>query len=320
VKSELLRPKGGNLWCRKMNLSEPMMKIIMKTVKHIHPEITMKLGHIIFSIPLHESNCKDLYKIGSANVCGKVGIAAGLDKNGKYTKFLSHFNPGFIVVGSTTPKKRIGNRPPRVARIMPYSMVNAMGLNNDGLPLVLSRVSRVNYPIFISIAGFSLFEIEEQIIYLNKYSTNNIQGIEINLSSPTYKDKWKDIIPTLASSKKQIFIKIGPRFKIEDYVRLASKEGFGLVLTNTLPIEDQRISAKRGGLSGLLLYRLSNYMIKKAREVGGNEIPIIGVGGIMSCKQLNDILKYANAAEIYTAILYMGPGIISSLNLRCKNF
>ncbi|WP_292319254.1 dihydroorotate dehydrogenase 2 [Caldisphaera sp.] len=301
-----------------MNLSEPMMKIIMKTVKHVHPEITMKLGHIIFSIPLKESNCEDPYKIGSAKVCGRVGIAAGLDKNGKYTKFLSHFSPGFIVVGSTTPKKRIGNKPPRVARIKPYSMVNAMGLNNDGLPLILSRVSRVNYPIFISVAGFNLFEIEEQIIYLNRYSTNNIQGIEVNLSSPTYKGKWKDIIPTLASSKKQIFIKIGPGFKIEDYVKLASKEGFGLVLTNTLPIEDQRISAKRGGLSGLLLYRLSNYMIKKARELGGNEIPIIGVGGIMSCKQLKEILKYANAVEIYTAILYMGPGIISSLNLKCK--
>ncbi|AFZ70355.1 dihydroorotate dehydrogenase [Caldisphaera lagunensis DSM 15908] len=301
-----------------MSIAESMINLISKSVKYVHPEITMRIGHLIFSIPLPEGKCKHQYEIGSAKVCGKVGIAAGLDKNGKYAKFLSHFNPGFIVIGSTTPKKRIGNKPPRVARILPYSMVNAMGLNNDGLPMVLSRVSKINYPIFISVAGFNLFEIEEQIIYLNKYMSENIQGIEINLSSPTYKGKWKDIIPTLTASKKQIFIKIGPGFSIREYAKIANKEGFGLVLSNTLPIQDNRISVKRGGLSGILLYKLSKAMIKKAREVGGNEIPIIGVGGIMSCKQLNEILQYANAAEIYTAILYMGPGIINSLNERCN--
>lgn len=290
-----------------------LLKTFSRTIRYVHPEISYRIGALLFSLPLPSCRCRGRWRIGDVEVCGPVGVAAGLDKSGLYSRFLSFFCPGFIVVGSTLPRPRRGNRPPRAARVWPYSLVNAMGLNTPGLPAVVSRISGLKYPLFLSLAGFSLEDFLIQILYLKKYFKPS--AVEINISSPTYRGFWRDA-PRLLDLDIPIFVKIGPAVDVVAVARHAKRAGWGLVVSNTFPVEDRRISVGRGGLSGLLMYRYGVRLLEKIRGVLGPDVPIIYSGGVYTCRQVREVLKTANGVEILTAILYFGPWVLSMLN-RC---
>ncbi|MEZ0248491.1 MAG: dihydroorotate dehydrogenase 2, partial [Thermoproteus sp.] len=254
--------------------------LIASLLERISPEITRRIGKLLFSAPLPSCKPAAKWRIGQAETYGPVGVAAGLDKEGLYTRALSAFCPGFIVVGSTTARPRRGNKPPLAARLSPRSLVNAMGLPGPGLPVVLARISKVEYPLFVSIAGFTAEELAAQIRYVERYG-ENVVAIEVNLSSPTYKGAWDRAAPFLASAKKPLFIKAGPTSDLRAYFELARRGGYGLVLTNTLPVGDRRIGVGRGGISGLWLYPIMMRMLEKARAYLGRDVPLIAVGGIM---------------------------------------
>ncbi|MFZ8842299.1 MAG: dihydroorotate dehydrogenase 2, partial [Pyrobaculum sp.] len=243
--------------------------------------------------------------------CGPVGVAAGLDKTGAYARFLSFFCPGFLVVGSTLPRRRRGNAPPRVARVRPYSLVNAMGLNSPGIAEVVSRLAGLGYPVFISVAGFSAEDFFTQLIYLQRHYRP--AAVEINISSPTYRGFWRSL-PELVNVDIPLFVKVGPSTDISSVARVVKRAGWGLVVTNTFPVEDRRISVGRGGLSGLLLYRYGVKLLERVRTCVGRDVPIIYSGGLFACSQLREVLRLADAAEVLTAVLYFTPYIITLLN------
>ncbi|AET32765.1 dihydroorotate dehydrogenase [Pyrobaculum ferrireducens] len=284
-----------------------------RLMHYVHPEISHRLGSLLFSIPLPSCRCERWWSIGGVRVCGPVGVAAGLDKSGLYARFLSSFCPGFLVVGSTLPRARRGNKPPRVARVWPYSMVNAMGLNSPGIARVVSRLSGLDYPIFISVAGFSASDFAAQLAYLERYFRPD--AVELNISSPTYRGFWRDV-PTLGGTRLPVFVKVGPSVDLRLVVRHVREVGWGLVVTNTLPVDDRRLSTGRGGLSGLLLYRYGVKLLERARRLAGGEVPIIYSGGLYTCAQLREVLKLADAAEVLTSVLYYTPYILTLLN-RC---
>lgn len=290
-----------------------LLTAVGRLMHYVHPEISYRLGSLLFSIPLSSCRCERRWRVGGVRVCGPVGVAAGLDKSGLYAKFLSFFCPGFLVVGSTLPRARRGNKPPRVARVRPYSMVNAMGLNSPGIARVMSRLSRLDYPIFISVAGFSASEFAAQLAYLERYFKPD--AVEVNISSPTYRGFWRDV-PMPGEIRLPVFVKVGPSVDLKPVVKHVREMGWGLVVTNTLPVDDRRLSTGRGGLSGLLLYRYGLKLLERARRLAGGEVPIIYSGGLYTCAQLREVLKLADAAEVLTSILYYTPYILTLLN-RC---
>ncbi len=279
-----------------------------KLLHFVHPEITYRLGSLVFSIPLPTCKCETWWDIGGARTCGPVGVAAGLDKTGRYVRFLSFFCPGFVVVGSTTPRRRVGNKPPRVARLKPYSLVNAMGLNSPGIPQVMSRIANLKYPIFVSIAGFTVGDFLTQLKYLEKFRPT---AVELNVSSPTYQGLWRHV-PEF-SVDMPIFVKIGPSVDLPTVVRQVEKLGWGLVVTNTIPVEDRRLSKGVGGVSGLLLYKYGLRMLEKTRTLS-RDVPIIYSGGVFTCSQVRQVLRLANGVEVLTAVLYFTPAILKMLN------
>ncbi|MEM0370723.1 MAG: dihydroorotate dehydrogenase 2 [Pyrobaculum sp.] len=294
-----------------------LLKTFGRVVSYIHPEISYRLGALLFSLPLPSCKCRRSWKVGRVEVCGPVGVAAGLDKTGLYSRFLSFFCPGFVVVGSTLPYSRRGNKPPRAARVWPYSLTNAMGLGSPGLPVVASRLAGLNYPVFISLAGFSTRDFLVQLLYLERYFRP--AAVEINISSPTYRGLWRTA-PELIDVKIPIFVKIGPSVDFLSIVREVKKTSWGLVVTNTFPVEDRRIGVGRGGLSGLLIYRYGLRLLEKVRRLVGLDVPIIYSGGVYTCRQVKEVLKLADAVEVLTAILYFGPWILSILNRCADNF
>ena len=71
----------------------------------------------------------------------------------------------------------------------------------------------------------------------------------------------------------------------------------------------------KGGLSGELLYQTSTDQLKKVYEHTKGQIPLIGVGGISSAKDAyNKIRNGASLVQLYTGIVYHGPGLIKKMN------
>src|SRR5699024_8197610 len=72
-----------------------------------------------------------------------VGIAAGLDKNGSAIDALGALGPGFIEVGTVTPRPQPGNPRPRLFRLPAHeAIINRMGFNNDGVDALVRNVER----------------------------------------------------------------------------------------------------------------------------------------------------------------------------------
>jgi len=96
----------------------------------------------------------------------------------------------------------------------------------------------------------------------------------------------------------------------------------GVVATNTtvsregLLTDKERVQAiGNGGLSGKPLTQRSTEIIRYLSQKTGGEMPIIGVGGIMS---VDDALEKLNAGatliQLYTGFIYEGPGFVKRIN------
>ena len=71
----------------------------------------------------------------------RIGLAAGLDKNGRCIDGLAAMGFGFIEVGTVTPKAQSGNPKPRMFRLPEANaLINRLGFNNDGLAAFLEEV------------------------------------------------------------------------------------------------------------------------------------------------------------------------------------
>ena len=73
----------------------------------------------------------------------RVGLAAGLDKNGRCIDGLGPMGFGFIEVGTVTPLPQPGNPKPRIFRLpQAQALINRLGFNNGGLQAFIANVQR----------------------------------------------------------------------------------------------------------------------------------------------------------------------------------
>src|SRR5205085_3286255 len=80
--------------------------------------------------------------------------------------------------------------------------------------------------------------------------------------------------------------------------------------TTTRPPLKSRYAAQAGGLSGEPLKGIALDALRKFRRASGGEIPLIGVGGIASVDDAWERIRAgASLVQLYTAMVYEGPGI-----------
>src|SRR5262245_15587917 len=71
----------------------------------------------------------------------RIGLAAGLDKNGRCIDGFGAMGFGFVEVGTVTPKAQPGNPKPRVFRLPEaQALINRLGFNNEGLAAFVAHV------------------------------------------------------------------------------------------------------------------------------------------------------------------------------------
>jgi len=91
----------------------------------------------------------------------------------------------------------------------------------------------------------------------------------------------------------------------------------GLVLTNTTTARDGLAAdarANAGGLSGAPLRDKALRATRELYRLTGGAVPIIGVGGISSARDAYERIRAgASLVQIYTALVYEGPGLVNSI-------
>ena len=269
-----------------------------------------------------------------------IGLAAGFDKSAEVYNSLFKLGYGFVEVGTVTPKKQMGNPKPRVFRLeQDEALINRLGFNNDGLEIVKNRVinNKANGILGINIGPNkdSKDKVQDYITCLQSIH-NTPDYITINISSPNTKglrdfhdDKsLTNLLNKVEKTKidnkisKSIFLKISADIEEKDISNLIENilkfKIDGLIISNTTDKNrNDLVNSKKseaGGLSGKPLQNISNNLIKKFFKETNGKLTIIGVGGVDSGYSAFDkITLGANLVQLYTGMIYKGPGIVKSI-------
>ena len=294
----------------------------------------------LFFNPLIEKNFVDNemlnQKIWNLEFKNPIGVAAGFDKNATMINSWPALGFGWGEVGAITPKPQPGNEKPRSWRWIEYEAIqNAYGFNNDGVEVIKKRLQKI-YPFILPIGaniGKNKTTPEENAIedykILVKELNETVDFFVVNISSPNTpglrdllnEEFIKELFSELKKlTNKPILIKFSPDME-DDFIRKLANVSVlfgadGIIVTNTTVNYDLiDTPVKKGGISGKPLANRSYEVLKiVANEVFG-KVPIISVGGIDSAKEAYKRIRAgASLLQIYTAIIYKGPGIVGEIN------
>lgn len=289
----------------------------------------------------------------TVSLCGltfpnPVGLAAGLDKNAKAVRMFSSLGFGFMEVGTVTPRPQIGNDKPRLFRLPPdEALINRMGFNNVGAEAMadhLKQAGRQRIPIAVNI-GKNKDTPNEQaeedyracirklypygdFFVVNISSPNtpglrNLQhGAELESLVGAVKDEMEKQSAAYKLPRKPVFVKIAPdltgnelEYMVETFVKTKVS---GVIATNTTISREglsHHHSKETGGLSGKPLTAKSTEVIRSVYRLTGGKLPIIGAGGIFTAEDAYEKIRAgASLVEVYTALIYKGPGLLRELN------
>lgn len=273
----------------------------------------------------------------------KVGIAAGLDKNGDYIDCLAALGISFIEVGTVTPKPQKGNPKPRIFRnIKKRSLLNRLGFNNKGVDYLVNQLKNKKTQIIIgSSIGKNFDTPNEKASDDYIYCLNRVYGysdyVAINISSPNTKDlrelskeQYLNLLLhdiKLAQTRlseihgyKPVFVKISPDESYDALNAICNcilkNKLDGIICTNTTSNHDNSNGA--GGLSGTPLKKKSTEILNYVKTLVGEQIKVIASGGVMTPLDYQEkIDNGADLVQIYTGFIYEGPKLIQDiLNLE----
>ena len=272
-----------------------------------------------------------------------VGVAAGLDKNGEYIDALAALGFGFIEVGTVTPRAQPGNPKPRMFRLTEHdALINRLGFNNQGLEAFVANVQRAR---FKGVLGLNIGKNADTPIEnaAQDYLTC-LRGVypfasyvAINISSPNttgLRDlQAAEQLDALLSALKAERVKLAKKHKkvvplvlkiapdldaaaLKNIAQLLLEHGMdGVIATNTTvmrqSIVDHPLAKESGGLSGAPLFSPSTEILRQLAKALKGNIPVIGVGGILSGADAKAKIDAGAAlVQIYTGFIYRGPALI----------
>jgi dihydroorotate dehydrogenase len=300
------------------------------------PEASHRAAHRLLGLPLpwerlgaaaHDPVLTT--SLGEIELANPIGLAAGFDKTGRRLDALGRLGFGFVVGGTFTRQARAGNPRPRIARHpQRESMTNAMGLPNPGAEAAAATLARTprTSPRFASIADEAVTDALEAHALLEPH----VDGVELNASCPNVswgrdRDNERHLGLLLraigARRSTPLLVKLPPyRTDVEREVvlalaRIAVETGAdGLTCSNTRRVRDPRLSTGEGGLSGRALWADTPRIVADVAAATGGAVPIVACGGVWSPADALACLRAgAVAVQVYTAMIFRGPGIVGEL-------
>ena len=283
-----------------------------------------------------------------------VGLAAGLDKDGRHIDALGTLGFGFLEIGTVTPKPQPGNPKPRMFRLpQAQALINRMGFNNDGVDACVKRVRNSTYWQNGGIIGLNIGKNASTPI--ENAASDYVTAMEavyevasyitVNISSPNTQNlralQGEDMLRSLLQSlhiarealsgrfgvRKPLFLKIAPDLEQNDIKLIADLlvefKIDAIIATNTTiardDVQELEFGKEAGGLSGAPVRQASTEVVRSLKGYLGDVIPIVGVGGIMTSEDAQEKLAAgASLVQIYSGLIYRGPKLISECAAALK--
>ena len=279
----------------------------------------------------------------------RVGLAAGLDKDGLAAHAWARFGFGFAELGTVTARAQPGNPSPRLFRLRSsQAIINRMGFNNAGAQALADRLKAKGLrrgsgpiPLGISIGKTKVVQLadatEDYLVSL-RIVAPYADYVAINVSSPntpglrSLQDSRElaGLVGALTaeasvldSDPVPVFVKLAPDLtprEASEVVSVVESMGAsGLIATNTtlsrdgIRPPDAALRAEAGGLSGRPLTRRARDCVARLRDA--TELPIMGAGGIMTPADAAAMFDAgADLVQLYTGFIYEGPALIHGIN------
>jgi len=251
-----------------------------------------------------------------------VMVASGTFGFGKeYSDFVNLSDLGAIVTKGTSLEPWEGNPPDRIAET-PAGMLNAIGLQNDGVDSLINEklpwLRQFDVPVIVNIIGKTVDEYAEIARRLD--GVDGVAGLEVNISCPNVKHGGiafgidpKMTETVVGAVRKATSLPVIPKLSpnVTDIVlmaRICVEAGADAIsLINTLlgtAIDAETRSFKlaniTGGLSGPAIKPVALRMVWQVAQAV--DVPIIGIGGIMTAEDAVEFfLAGADAIQVGTA-------------------
>jgi dihydroorotate dehydrogenase len=278
----------------------------------------------------------------------RLGIAAGLDKDGKHIKALEMLGFGHVEVGTVTPKPQPGNDKPRLFRLpADEALINRMGFNNHGADALALRLKKLRQQKLNIIIGGNIGKNKvtpnekavDDYVYCFCALFDVVDYFVVNVSSPNTpglrelqdKEPLTLLLSTLQkinrskSKPKPVLLKIAPDlspFQLDVIIDIVKSCGLsGIIATNTTISRDGLTTDKTevesigaGGLSGKPLLKHSTEVLEYIGKKAGNELVLIGVGGVHTgADAVQKIGAGAQLVQVYTGLIYEGPSMVRKI-------
>jgi dihydroorotate dehydrogenase (NAD+) catalytic subunit len=235
-----------------------------------------------------------------------------------------------FVTKTITPLPREGNPPVRIAETE-HGMLNAIGLANPGreafLERVLPRLRELGVPIWVSVGGFSAAEYAETCAALENVT------IELNLSCPNVDEAPESAAEIVAECRAAtglpLYAKLSPAtWNVAETARAVEGGGAdGLSLVNTirgLALDTHTLTPTlargAGGYSGPALKPIALAAVYACARA--TSIPIVGMGGVQSGRDVIDLLAAGASSVALGTILFADPDaptrIRAELDAECS--
>ena len=273
----------------------------------------------------------------------RLGLAAGLDKNGIAVSAFDRAGFGFIEVGTVTPRPQPGNPRPRLFRLPEHeAIINRMGFNNLGIDALTARLATTPKPR--ALLGINLGKnkdtpneaaLDDYRIGIQK-AWAHADYLAINISSPNtaglrdlqHGAALRDLLAGIKAEQQRltdetarrvpVVVKIAP--DLDDAALYATLDTIaeagmdGIIATNTTldksAVASHRYGGEQGGLSGAPLTAASTAIVKKIRA-HLPQMALIAAGGVMRAADMQAKLDAgADLVQIYSGLIYHGPQLV----------
>lgn len=226
-----------------------------------------------------------------------------------YTDFYELNKLGGFVTKSVTPEPRTGNPAPRIIET-PSGMLNAIGLQNDGLDHFVNEIEPglrdCDTVVLVNVAGRTLDDYLQVVERLN--ACPGVDGYEVNISCPNVKEGGiafgsspesaaEVTVAVKQIAEKPVIMKLSPNVtdivSVARAVEQAGADAVSLINTITgmvIDIERRRpmLANVTGGLSGPAIRPVAVRMVYQVAQAV--TIPVIGIGGIFTARDALEFL------------------------------
>ncbi|APR05440.1 quinone-dependent dihydroorotate dehydrogenase [Thauera chlorobenzoica] len=273
----------------------------------------------------------------------RIGLAAGLDKNGEAIDGLARMGFGFIEIGTVTPRPQPGNPRPRMFRLPEaHAIINRMGFNNHGVDALLAHVRTAKYRGILGINIGKNFDTpieraaDDYLACLDKVYAQ-ASYVTVNISSPNTQNlrqlqgesELDDLLGRLKVAQARLAdthgryvpltLKIAPDLDDAQIVNIADalrRHRIDAVIATNTTIARDKVQGlphgnEQGGLSGAPVFDASTAVVRQLAGALAGEVPIIAAGGVLDGAGARaKIDAGAVLVQLYSGLVYRGPALV----------